>query len=95
MKGLAILPAILAGALASPTGNQFEKRDTITATVNLGTTHGASKHLASGFIYGIPDTLNQIPDHWYTDIGFNYGRAGGAQLPSPSVCVTISMLGLY
>lgn len=56
-----------------------------TATVQLGTSRGAPKHLAAGFIYGLPDTPlgqkpDQIPDHFYTDVGFNYGRAGGAQI---------------
>jgi hypothetical protein len=58
--------------------------DNITATVNLGVSKGEPSHWASGFIYGIPDTLNQIPDHWYTQMGFRYGRAGGAQLDAPA-----------
>ena len=55
-----------------------------TATVTLSAQIGAPSHLASGLIYGIPDTQNQIPAQFYTGMGFNYGRAGGAQLPSPS-----------
>ncbi|KAJ5772472.1 hypothetical protein N7520_003001 [Penicillium odoratum] len=58
--------------------------DNITATVNLAVSRGSPAHLASGFIYGIPDTPNFIPDHWYKDIGFRYGRAGGAQLDAPN-----------
>lgn len=58
--------------------------DNLTATVNLGVSKGKPVHWASGFIYGIPDKANQIPDHWYTDIGFRYGRAGGAQLEAPA-----------
>jgi hypothetical protein len=58
--------------------------DNLTATVNLSVSKGKPVHWASGFIYGIPDTPNQIPDHWYTDIGFRYGRAGGAQLQAPA-----------
>lgn len=54
------------------------------ATVYLNNSTGSPHHLASGFIYGLPDTPNQIPDHFYTDIGFNYGRAGGAQLEAPA-----------
>ncbi|OQD79966.1 hypothetical protein PENANT_c041G00927 [Penicillium antarcticum] len=73
---LGLLAVLLAAGLVSA--------DNITATVNLGVSKGQSVHRASGFIYGIPDTLNQIPDHWYTDIGFNYGRAGGAQLDAPA-----------
>lgn len=51
-----------------------------TAVVDLSVKNGNPKHLAAGFIYGIPDTQNQIPDHFYTDMGFNYARVGGAQL---------------
>jgi hypothetical protein len=36
-----------------------------TATVNLATTLGTPEHVASGFIYGIPDNYpNQIPSSW-------------------------------
>jgi hypothetical protein len=52
-----------------------------TAEVDLSHNTGKSQHVASGFIYGTPDTPNQIPDHFYSDIGFGYGRAGGAQTP--------------
>lgn len=55
-----------------------------TATVDLSVSRGHPHHLASGFIYGIPDKPNQIPDHWYRDIDFGYGRAGGAQLDAPA-----------
>src|SRR5450756_2355323 len=61
----------------------LEQRDTVTSTVNLGNNTGTPQHLASGFIYGIPDRPDQIPDHFYTDIGFNYARAGGAQVAAP------------
>ena len=54
-----------------------------TAYVDLSTDTGTPKNLASGFIYGIPDTQDQIPDKFYTGIGFDYGRAGGAQVPAP------------
>lgn len=55
-----------------------------TATIDLAVPLGTPAHLASGLLYGIPDQLDQIPDHFYTDIGFNYGRAGGSQLSSPA-----------
>lgn len=54
-----------------------------TAYVDLSTNTGTPENLASGFIYGIPDTSDQIPDSFYTGIGFNYARAGGAQVPAP------------
>jgi hypothetical protein len=53
-----------------------------TATVDLSVKRGKPQHWASGFIYGIPDTPNQIPDHFYENMGFNYGRFGGAQIPA-------------
>jgi len=78
-----IISALFLGFSAA-TAVQIEKRAVSgTATVNLGNNIGAPKWLASGFIYGIPDTPNQIPDHFYTDIKFNYCRAGGAQVGAP------------
>lgn len=74
------IPLLLA---ACATANPLNKRVSGTSTVNLGNNTGAIKHLASGMIYGIPDTPNQVPDHFYTDIGFNYARAGGAQVGAP------------
>ncbi|KIW14275.1 hypothetical protein PV08_07057 [Exophiala spinifera] len=53
-----------------------------TATITLSSSMGAPSHLASGFIYGIPDTPDQIPPKFYTGMGFRYNRAGGAQTPS-------------
>ncbi|KAH6647772.1 glycoside hydrolase family 39 protein [Truncatella angustata] len=71
----------LTGVIASP----LAARDDLTATVDLSKTRGDPQNVASGFIYGIPDNYpNQIPDHWYTDIGFRYARTGGAQLGAPS-----------
>ena len=55
-----------------------------TATVDLAIPQGTPVHHASGFLYGIPDEPDQIPDHFYTDIGFRYSRAGGSQLPAPA-----------
>lgn len=51
------------------------------ATVDVAVRTGPPCHLASGILYGIPDRPDQIPDHFYKDIGFNYGRGGGSQLP--------------
>ena len=36
-----------------------------TAKVFLNEKTGPPQHLASGFIYGIPDNPLQIPDHFY------------------------------
>ena len=73
-----LLPLLLAMSVAA---SQLASRQVSgTSVVNLGNNTGTPNHLASGIIYGIPDTQNQIPDHFYTDIGFNYARAGGAQV---------------
>lgn len=77
MKDLGLFSLLLACVAASPTALVKPRDDEATAVVNFAVTRGESKRLASGFIYGIPDTPNQIPDQWYTDFGFNYGRAGG------------------
>ena len=37
------------------------KRDSVTAAVNFSNNTGTPQHLASGLLYGVPDTLNQIP----------------------------------
>ncbi|KAM0341676.1 hypothetical protein ACHAPU_009922 [Fusarium lateritium] len=52
------------------------------AIVDVSITTGPPKHLASGILYGIPDRLDQIPDRFYKEIGFKYGRGGGSQLPN-------------
>jgi len=75
-----ILPLLF---VASVLGNPLSERASGTSVVNLGNNTGTPGHLASGILYGIPDTPNQIPDHFYKDIGFNYARAGGAQVGAP------------
>ncbi|KAJ3882510.1 glycoside hydrolase family 39 protein [Lentinula edodes] len=57
--------------------------DQIT-TVNLADNTGTPMHLASGFLYGIPDAPEQISDSFYENMGFNYGRGSGAQLAAPA-----------
>lgn len=74
-----ITPFLVASVVASP----LVERATDTSIVQLNNNTGSPAHLASGILYGIPDTPNQIPDHFYTDIGFNYNRAGGAQVAAP------------
>ncbi|KAF4463806.1 glycoside hydrolase family 39 [Fusarium albosuccineum] len=54
------------------------------AVVDLAVDRGEPQHLGSGVIYGIPDTPNQIPDHFYADIGLHWFRAGGAQMGAPN-----------
>ncbi|PKX96013.1 glycoside hydrolase family 39 protein [Aspergillus novofumigatus IBT 16806] len=81
MKTTTFASLLLAGtALGSPAQ---QKRDSVTAQVNFANNTGKPQHLASGILYGLPDTPNQIPTKFYTDMGFNYNRAGGAQVPAP------------
>jgi hypothetical protein len=81
---LSLVLSLFTVAYATPVAEPLEPRQSSSATVDLSVNRGTPKHLASGFIYGIPDAPNQIPDHWYKDIGFNYARAGGAQLGAPA-----------
>jgi hypothetical protein len=70
---------------AVPPSDPVKRQNVLgTATVNLAVAQGTPSHLASGFLYGIPDAANQVPSHFYTDMGFNYARAGGSQLPAPA-----------
>jgi len=78
---LHLVQLLAAVAFAAPA---IEKRSvTGNAVVDFSVNTGTPKKLASGFIYGIPDTKNQIPGHFYSDIGFDYSRAGGAQVAAP------------
>jgi hypothetical protein len=56
------------------------------ATVNISSTFGEAKSLASGFIYGFPDNGTQvdlsISENFVRDIKFHSTRAGGAQIPA-------------
>ncbi|KXT08898.1 hypothetical protein AC579_8463 [Pseudocercospora musae] len=78
MALLSLALLLLPGALPSTIVPRQSSSN--TAVVDLSVKKGSPQHLASGFIYGIPDTLHQIPDSFYQDIGFNYARVGGAQL---------------
>ncbi|TLD23120.1 hypothetical protein PspLS_07623 [Pyricularia sp. CBS 133598] len=59
---------------------EVRKVDIMKAIIDVDVRRGAACQLASGIIYGIPETPGQIPDHFYTDIKLKYFRAGGAQL---------------
>ena len=82
----ALLTSLAAGALGTPLEPDHVKRANVrgTATVNLATPLGTPQHRAAGFLYGIPIAQDQIPDHFYTEMGFNYGRAGGGSEPAPA-----------
>jgi hypothetical protein len=80
---------LLLCSLVAVTAHPLEDRHVLegradnTATVNFGNNTGTPKHLASGILYGVPDQANQIPSSFYTGMGFNYLRAGGAQVGAP------------
>lgn len=75
---------VLLASLVAVTAHPLEGRaDSVTASVNFGNNTGTPKHLASGILYGVPDQQNQIPSSFYTGMGFNYLRAGGAQVGAP------------
>ncbi|KAH0278744.1 hypothetical protein KCU91_g2243, partial [Aureobasidium melanogenum] len=48
-----------------------------TATVDFSAQarRGAPQNLASGVLYGIPDDPTQTPDHFYTEMGYNYAAS--------------------
>lgn len=86
LQVVSLLASVVATVQAAAVAPDHAHRRSVlgTATVDLARPIGTPQHLAAGFLYGIPDTPDQIPDHFYTDIGFNYGRAGGSQLGSPA-----------
>ncbi|MDR7308402.1 RICIN domain-containing protein [Rhodoferax saidenbachensis] len=51
--------------------------------VNFAVAGGAPQYLASGIIYGMTENGSLPQDHFFTDIKWNYMRAGGAQLDNP------------
>jgi len=84
ISGLLQLALLASTALASPLDAAVAavKDKSGTAMVNLKNMTGAPQNLASGALYGLPQNENQIPSHFFTDIGFNFARAGGSQLPA-------------
>lgn len=56
---LEFIHALALAQLAS--AGPLQTRDTVTAQVNFNNNTGTPQHLASGLLYGVPDTLNQIP----------------------------------
>jgi len=83
-RQLALLALLGSSALATPLDAAVAaiKDKSGTAMVNLKNMTGVPQNLASGALYGLPQNENQIPSHFFTDIGFNFNRAGGSQLPA-------------
>ena len=82
----ALFTFLVAGAWSVGLDSDRVKRSDVkgTATVHLGKPSGTPQHIAAGFLYGIPIKQNQVPDHFYTEMGFNYGRSGGGSQPEPA-----------
>ncbi|EEU42698.1 uncharacterized protein NECHADRAFT_47861 [Fusarium vanettenii 77-13-4] len=83
-----LLATFVSGAALSPQKRQEARSG--TATVSLAEPSGTPSHLASGIIYGLPDSEDgsantNIPENLITGMGLNYCRAGGAQLPDPAL----------
>jgi hypothetical protein len=74
--------ALVSATVALP-NDHVKRADDVTANVYLKNSTGRPVQLASGILYGIPDATDQIPSSFYEDMGFNYARAGGAQVPAP------------
>lgn len=76
--------AVFSLMFAALDATYINKRSAGTASVDLSQRHGEAFQLGAGFIYGFPDdgveAQAAIPDYLISDIKFNAGRAGGAQI---------------
>ncbi|KAJ6616723.1 glycoside hydrolase family 39 protein [Mycena sp. CBHHK59/15] len=79
IASLLFLAGIAAAAVVDIESRQSASQITIA---DLAVNWGTPVHRASGILYGVPNTKNQIPSSFYTGIGFNYLSAGGAQFTS-------------
>ncbi|MFJ4159162.1 RICIN domain-containing protein [Microbacterium testaceum] len=75
--------AITAGLFAATVSPTTAKADDQSVGVNFAVSGGAPQYLASGTIYGMTENGQLPQDHFFTDIKWNYMRAGGAQLDNP------------
>ncbi|KIX00576.1 uncharacterized protein Z518_09641 [Rhinocladiella mackenziei CBS 650.93] len=86
-RHLFVLFSALSQGYARFTGSPV-KRSLGTATVSLAMPSGTPEHLGSGVLYGVPindgQVSTQIPDHFFTEMGYNFGRAGGSAWPEPN-----------
>lgn len=75
----ALVSALALSLLSAPTATAGDEQ----ISVDFAVSGGAPQHLASGTIYGMTESGGLPQDHFYTDIKWNYMRAGGAQLDNP------------
>ncbi|WP_169950886.1 RICIN domain-containing protein [Microbispora sp. H11081] len=73
--------ALVAGSLFTAAGPAQAADESIT--VDFSVTGGSPAHRASGWIYGMTEDGANPPNRFFTDVGFRYMRAGGAQLDGP------------
>ncbi|KAG0148100.1 hypothetical protein CROQUDRAFT_41789 [Cronartium quercuum f. sp. fusiforme G11] len=69
---------ILTNLLTNPIRAQLVQNSR-TAIVDFSKQTGPPQHLASGTLYGVPDSVNQIPARFFNDICWNTLRVGGSQ----------------
>ncbi|KAJ7176209.1 glycoside hydrolase family 39 protein [Mycena crocata] len=76
-----IAPLLFLAGVAAAAVVDLESRQSASqiTTVDLAVNWGTPLRRASGVLYGVPNTKNQIPSSFYTGMGFNYLSAGGAQ----------------
>ncbi len=72
----ATLTALVALAAPSPA-----RADDQSVSVNFAVAGATPTYRASGWIYGMTENGAAPPDHFFTDVGYQAMRAGGAQLP--------------
>jgi hypothetical protein len=77
------IESIALAAVTAATPLEVRQSTNNTAVLDLAIWRGTSQQLASGIIYGTPDTANKIPDSFCTGPKIKYFRAGGAQLFAP------------
>lgn len=81
-----ILKLFSLAGVASAASHAIPRQDVAgTATVNAAEPSGTPDHLGSGFIYGLRSNEDgsanyDIPSELIEGMGFNYCRAGGAQM---------------
>ena len=81
-----IVKLLSIAGVASAASHVVPRQDVAgTATVNAAEPSGTPEHLGSGFIYGLRSNEdgsanNDIPSELIEGMGFNYCRAGGAQM---------------
>jgi hypothetical protein len=80
LSALLSVGALVAASVLSPAPAEAADQ---SITVDFSAAGASPTYRASGWIYGMTENASAPPDHFYTDVKFQYMRAGGAQLDSP------------